>query len=158
ERCLTQPVARRLAEGLPETMTLVHLFPSGDDIGVRVEGLTQVEPAPPPPDLTDERAVLAAVRAVAVRALAQVDPLRPTGATTAAPASKYAQYFQVKELASALREQAYSYEERLDLRPTVGPHAAPPASRGPRVGLAPPKMERFDHSRIRRILREVAAA
>ncbi len=124
---------------------------------MRVEGLTQVEPAPPWPDLGDERAVIAAVRAVAVRALAQVEPLRPTDAITAATASQYAQYFQVKELANTLRELAYRHEERLEGQRTISAHAAPRESRSPRVALGPPKGD-WDHARLRRVLRELAAA
>jgi ATP-dependent Clp protease ATP-binding subunit ClpA len=158
ERYLTQPVARRLAEGLPETMTLIHLFPSGGEIDVRVEGLRQIEPAPPPPDLSDERAVVAAVRAVAVRALTQVEPLRPTGAITAATAGRYAQYFQVKELAGALREQAVRHEERLEARRAISPHAAPPGSRSARKLGGTPKLPKLDPDNLRHMLRELAAA
>ncbi len=156
ERLLTRPVARRLAEGLPEAMTLIHLYPDGADVGVRVEGLTQVEPAAPPPDLGDPRPVIDAVRAVALRALQQVEPLRPEGAITAETAGQYAHYFQVKELAGGLREQARRHEEHLQGRRAVAAEALSAELRSPRAALTIPRMGAIEN--FRGFLRELAAA
>jgi ATP-dependent Clp protease ATP-binding subunit ClpA len=155
ERLLTQPVARRLAEGLPDTMTLIHLFAAGEGVSVHVEGLTQVEPAPEPPDLSNRPVIITAVRAIVARAVAQIEPLRPTGAITAETAGRYAHYFQVKELAAWLSIQAYAHEEQLQTQRTVTAHAVPAPMRGLKSLLGVPSV---DGHHVRRILKELAAA
>jgi hypothetical protein len=155
ERFLARPVARRLAEGLPETMTLIHLYPEGEEIGVRVQALTPVEPAAPPPDLSDVRAVIAGIRAVAARAVAQIEPLRPPGAITAGAAGQYAHYFQVKELANQLQTQAYLHEEQQEARRTISASAVPAPIRGPGSLVRLPG-DKSHH--LTRILQELAAA
>src|SRR5262249_7994327 len=46
ERQLTQPISARLAEGVPETLTVVGVYPSGDGLAVDVRGLGQAERSP----------------------------------------------------------------------------------------------------------------
>ena len=46
ERQLTQPVAARLAAGVPETITAVNVYPRGNGVAVDVQGLTEVSRLP----------------------------------------------------------------------------------------------------------------
>jgi C-terminal, D2-small domain, of ClpB protein len=102
ERHLTRGVSARVAAGLKETFTHIHVYPAGQDIAVHVQGLAQVEPNPPGPDLSDEVAVLEKARRFAVRIMQKFEPLRPRGEIVTGSADHYA-YFTLQAAADKLR-------------------------------------------------------
>jgi ATP-dependent Clp protease ATP-binding subunit ClpC len=129
ERQLTQPVAARLAAGVPETITVVNVYPLLDSITVDVQGLSEVqrlqedEGKHVDPEAT-VRAVLAALRRIEERFSA----LRPEGEITAASlAGEQLFYFVIQEQVRRLREMA---RELLDVleesrRPTQASPSLP---------------------------------
>ena len=62
ERHLTRAVSECIAQGLPETFTHIHVYPTMQQVAVHVQGLTQVSVNPPRPDLSDEAGALEKAR------------------------------------------------------------------------------------------------
>jgi ATP-dependent Clp protease ATP-binding subunit ClpA len=113
ERQLTQPVAARLAQGVPETITVIGVYPAGDELAVDVQGLAEVERSPDAnPDLSNVPAVLAGVRAALRRIEGQFAHLRPQGEITAASlAGEHQFYFIIQDQLRHLREDLHDLEE-----------------------------------------------
>ena len=118
ERQLTQPMAARLAEGVPETLTVVGVYPRGPGLAVDVQGLSQVErsaEARAREGLTDARQVLERVRAALGRIEGELAPLRPAGEITAASlAGAHFHYFALQQQLHDLRERVRVLGERLE--------------------------------------------
>jgi ATP-dependent Clp protease ATP-binding subunit ClpA len=104
ERHVTHAVAARLAEGLPDTFTHIHVYPAGRDIAVHVQGLEQVDPNAPAPVLGDTEVVLDRLKSFAERIANEFAPLRPKGAVSADTREHYA-YFTIQEALAKLRRQ-----------------------------------------------------
>jgi ATP-dependent Clp protease ATP-binding subunit ClpA len=120
ERHLTQAVAVRVAEGLPETFTQIRVHAPAGEIAVEVEGLTQVEPNPPEPDLTDEDAVLERLEQFCERITKELAPRRPRGAVSVATREHEA-FFAIQEALDRLLRQVHALrhareDARLDAR------------------------------------------
>jgi ATP-dependent Clp protease ATP-binding subunit ClpA len=113
ERQLTQPVAARLAQGVPETIAVIGVYPAGADLAIDVQGLAEVERSPDAnPDLRNVPAVLAGVRGALRRIEAQFAHLRPEGEITAASlAGEHHFYFIIQEQVRRLREGLNEIEE-----------------------------------------------
>jgi ATP-dependent Clp protease ATP-binding subunit ClpA len=117
ERQLTQPVAARLAAGIPETLTVISVYPAGEEITVHVHGLTEVQPVPAAnPDLRHPEDILHRLHAALRRIEAQFAPLRPPGEITSRSlAGEHVTYFlmqeQVRALRQGLREAADALED-----------------------------------------------
>jgi ATP-dependent Clp protease ATP-binding subunit ClpC len=153
ERHLTQAVAARLAEGLPDTFTHIHVHPSGADIAVNVQGLTQVTQNPPAPDLTDEDAVLEKIKAFGDRIAAQFAHLRPRGAVSA---EEHYVFFAVQEALDVLRRQTRALREaRDDARQEARHFKQQPGQIRKGRHKKSMSMEEMGHSRV---LQEMAAA
>ena len=113
ERHLTQTVAARVAEGLPETFTHIHVYPSAGEIAVHVEGLTQVEPNPPEPDLDDDAAILDRIDAFSDRVVKEFAHRRPKGPVSAGE-HQHDAFFAVQEALDLLRRHARTLRESLE--------------------------------------------
>ena len=116
ERQLAQPVARRLAAGLPETITLINIYPGRDSVCVDVRGLVEVERLPADHRVLGRseeviRGVVAALRRIEER----FAHLRPTGAIDPAGLEgEHAFYFVVQERVRDLRQRARELAEMLE--------------------------------------------
>lgn len=155
ERHLTQAVAARLAEGLPETFTHIHVCPAGREIAVSVEGLTQVSPNPPEPDLSDVDSVLGRLKAFGDRIQRQFAHLRPQGAVSASAREHYA-YFAVQEVLDTLRRQSRALRERREDERQTARRYLP---RAEHFSMARPKKSMAtDDPTHARLLQEMAAA
>jgi ATP-dependent Clp protease ATP-binding subunit ClpC len=113
ERHLTQAVAARIAEGLPETFTHIHVHAAASEIAVDVQGLTQVEPNPPAPDLSDEAAVLDRIDAFSDRVVNEFAHRRPRGPVSAGE-HEHDAFFAVQEALDLLRRHARTLREALE--------------------------------------------
>jgi ATP-dependent Clp protease ATP-binding subunit ClpA len=124
ERQLTQPIAARLAEGVPETLTVVGVYPQGAGLAVDVRGLSQVErsaEARAREELKDPPDVLERVRAALERIARELAPLRPAGEITAATlAGEHLHYFALQEQLQDLRERVRILGERVETERRTG--------------------------------------
>jgi hypothetical protein len=129
EQQLAQPVAARLAVGLPGTITVLGIYPQGERIVVDVQGLEEVAPLPADHrSLGDTEDVLHGI----ARALRRIEDrfahLRPVGEITAATlAGEHVFYFVVQEQIRMLRQQTRELREILEEaeRPGRMPPALP---------------------------------
>ena len=113
ERHLTQAVAARVAEGLPETFTHIHVHAAASEIAVDVQGLTQVAPNPPEPDLSDEAAVLDRIDAFSDRVVKHFAHRRPKGPVSVGE-HQHDAFFAVQEAIDLLRRHARTLRESLE--------------------------------------------
>ncbi len=133
EKQLAQPVARRLAAGLPQTITLIDVYPGPAGVRVDVQGLSEVEPLPARHRaLGRPNEVLAGVLAALRRIEERFAHLRPVGAID--PSSlegEHAFYFVVQERVRDLRRLARELAEHLEdaRRPGSMPALTPQARR-----------------------------
>ena len=111
ERRLTQPVAIRLAQGLPDTVTLIHLYSQGEQIAVHVQGLDQVPAIVNISDTQNAPTLLAAVKAFVHRIREDIQPMRPEGEITSANTAEYYVYFTLRDELALLQEQIQRIEE-----------------------------------------------
>jgi ATP-dependent Clp protease ATP-binding subunit ClpA len=155
ERQLTQPVAARLARGLPETITVISAYPGPDGLRIDVTALEEVEHLPESHRRLAEpekvvRGVLAALRRIEERHA----HLRPQGEISAASLEgEQVFYFVIQEQVRRLREWA---RDVLDaLAESRRPRQAAPALpvRGSR-----PRLKRKVSWSQRHLLGEMAAA
>ena len=118
ERQLAQPVAARLAAGLPESLTLVNLFPSPDGLTVGVRTLSDAAPVTGTVtslSLDRPRDVIAQLKEVLHRFDAESAGLRPDGSiqTDTLQAAHY-HYFAVRERLQDLWNRLQPIEDGLD--------------------------------------------
>jgi hypothetical protein len=129
ENHLTRPVADRLAAGLPDTLTVVTLFPGGKLLEVSVEGLEEVPRLPAPAvNLADPPGVLERVEAFLRRTEEEFARLRPTGLLGPRDVGpgRY-RYFAVREQADRLSDECRALREQWEeaRRAAAGPPSFP---------------------------------
>lgn len=129
EQQLAQPVAERLAQGLPETITLIDIYPVPGSIRVAVQGLTEVERLPEDHrKLGQPEDVLRGVSAALRRIEDRFAHLRPVGALDARSLEEEnAFYFLIQDRVRSLRQQARELGEVLEeaRRPSQGVPSLP---------------------------------
>jgi DNA polymerase III delta prime subunit len=129
ERQLTQPVGARLARGVPETITVVNVYPLRDEITVGVQGLVEVERLPEEHRrLGEPEAVVHAVRAALRRIEERFAHLRPAGEITAASlGSEQLVYYVIQRQVRYLRGLARDLLDVLEesRRPNQGSPSLP---------------------------------
>lgn len=156
ERHLAGAVAERLAAGLPESFTHIHVHTAGRELAVHVQGLEQVPPSPPGPDLSDETAVLAKLRAVADRILGEAEPLRPRGEIVHGDPAHQG-YFAIQEAVQQLRRHVrYQEDQHEEARQLRRHYAQTPGHFRP--SNLTKKHEWHEAGRRAQILQEFAAA
>jgi ATP-dependent Clp protease ATP-binding subunit ClpC len=160
ERQLAQPVAQRLSAGLPETITLINIYPGQNGVRVDVQGLVEVERLPldwramgRPDD--GIRGVLAALRRIEER----FAHLRPAGVIDPGNLEgEHAFYFVVQDRVRDLRQRARELAEVLeDSRRPAQARPALPVSSHLRL-LVKPDLPRKEGPRHGAVLAELAAA
>jgi ATP-dependent Clp protease ATP-binding subunit ClpA len=154
ERRLTRAVATRIAKGLPDTFTHIHVYPASKEVAVHVQGLTQVAPNPPRPDLSDEEAVLQKTRRFAHRIMQQFEHLRPAGEIVATQRDHYA-YFTLQGEIDQLLQWTRQRQNALDDAREASRRYAP---RAEQFRTRPAKVEAREKVIYSNVLHELAAA
>ncbi|HYV38495.1 MAG TPA: AAA family ATPase [Gemmataceae bacterium] len=154
ERHLTRAVSERVAEGLHETFTNIHVYAAGREIAVHVQGLSQVAPNPDCPDLSDEPLVLEKAKRFADRILMQCAHLRPRGDIDAASADHCA-YFTIQASADKLRWWIRRHADALEDDREQSRHYA---QRPPQFRSLGHKKKHYVESNHAAMLQEMAAA
>ncbi|MFO0876425.1 MAG: AAA family ATPase [Gemmataceae bacterium] len=155
ERQLAQPVARLLAQGLPETITVLSVYAAGATLALEAAGLHEVEPMPRSALAASVEGVVRGAAAVLRRIDEQMAPLRPRGEITAESiAGEHVFYYQMQEQLRGVRQQQRALADALaEARPNRPPVFPVLTTRGSS------KMWRYHwnytHSPV---LREMAAA
>ncbi|HZZ77750.1 MAG TPA: AAA family ATPase [Gemmataceae bacterium] len=155
ERHVTHAVAARLAEGLPDTFTHIHVYPAGRDIAVHVQGLEQVAPNPPTPALDDTEAVLDKMKMFADRIANEFAHLRPKGAISGDTREHYA-YFAIQEAVAKLRRQIRLIHNVWEDQRQSSRRYMQQAAQFRRTQSK--KLRHLDHTPYARILHSMAAA
>ncbi len=163
ERQLTQPVAARLAEGVPETLTVVGVYPRGDGLGVDVRGLSEAGPSPEAAArsaFADVPATLERVRAALHRTEGEIEPLRPHGEITASSLEgEHLHYFLLQEQIQKLRELVRVLADRLEAeRRSAQGLASLSLGNLPRRSKLAMSVLTIDEGAKQNVLRELAAA
>jgi ATP-dependent Clp protease ATP-binding subunit ClpC len=146
ERHLAQPVAVRLAAGIPEALTVVNLYPGKELIDVSVQVLEEVRPHPAPtlpPDRAGTLALLDTVAAALHRIEERFAHLRPEGPITLTSLRpEHDRYFAIQGQARRVRDSMTELREEVESYSTserLGP--AYPVAGQPRQSST--KMERL---------------
>jgi ATP-dependent Clp protease ATP-binding subunit ClpA len=170
ERQLAQPVAVRLAAGLPEGLTVIHVFqrgefPRGEGLGVDVRAIEQASPIPAhggaEPLLANRPLFIEKARVALHRLETRFAPMRPHGEITATSLEgEHLLYFSVQEELHRLNEHIRDMDDRLQAEKrasqTISGYAVSPVARSRRAGsLRSAKME---YDKLGSVLRELAAA
>ncbi len=103
----------RIAQGLPETFTHIHVYPTMQQVAVHVQGLTQVSVNPPRPDLSDEAGALEKARQFVERIMRQSEHLRPKAEIVATSRDHYA-YFAIQAATDKLRRWIRRCQDAID--------------------------------------------
>jgi hypothetical protein len=154
ERHLTRSVSARVAEGLPESFTHIHVYPASQEIGVHVQALSQVAANPLQPDLTDEPGVLEKAKNLVARIMNQCAALRPKGEIIATSTEHYA-YFVVQGAADKLRRWVRCRRDALEDTRERARHFA---QRPEHFHILRGKVEHLENTGHSRLLQDMAAA
>ncbi|MBY0227894.1 MAG: AAA family ATPase [Gemmataceae bacterium] len=129
EKHLAQPIAATLAAGMPETVTILSVYPKGDAVATEVRALAEV-PRLPEKRLGPTADVLDGIGAALRRIEAGFAVIRPTGEISAATMKgEHERYFVLKGLADDLRSALSELREAWEGNRRKSMPALPPSAR-----------------------------
>jgi hypothetical protein len=165
ERQLTQPVSSCLAAGIPEGLTVIHVYLKGDGLGVDVRTVEQVEAVATRERaealLTNRPLFMERARAALRRIEDRFAAMRPAGEITATSLEgEHLVYFTIHEYLRGLWERLRQMSEQMEAErraaQKISGYAVSPDVRARKTSnLSPSKV---DHERLKRFLNDLATA